>query len=114
MRVAIIGAAGRMGKVLIEAVDGAEGLELGAAVVEPGSSLIGADAGEMTGIGKTGVKMAGSLVLNSLPLTLWRAIIPSWPSTVQMRIPPTISQSTSSTAVSQEPVIARTGSAQEE
>ena len=61
MRVAIIGAAGRMGKVLIEAVDGTEGLELGAAVVEPGSSLIGADAGEMTGIGKTGVKMAGSL-----------------------------------------------------
>ena len=58
MRVAIIGAAGRMGKVLIEAVDGIEGLELGAAVVEPGSSLIGADAGEMTGIGKTGVKMA--------------------------------------------------------
>ena len=61
MRVAIIGAAGRMGKVLIEAVDGTEGLELGAAVVEPGSSLIGADAGEMTGIGKTGVKMAGTL-----------------------------------------------------
>ena len=61
MRVAVIGAAGRMGKVLIEAVDGTEGLELGAAVVEPGSSLIGADAGEMTSIGKTGVKMAGSL-----------------------------------------------------
>ena len=61
MRVAIIGAAGRMGKVLIEAVDGTEGLELGAAIVEPGSSLIGADAGEMTGIGKTGVKMAASL-----------------------------------------------------
>jgi len=61
MRVAIIGAAGRMGKVLIEAVDGTEGLELGAAIVEPGSSLVGADAGEMTGIGRTGVKMAGSL-----------------------------------------------------
>src|SRR5690554_8166717 len=61
MRVAIIGAAGRMGKVLIEAVDGTEGLELGAAIVEPGSSLIGADAGEMSSIGKTGVKMAGTL-----------------------------------------------------
>ena len=34
MRVAIIGAAGRMGKVLIEAVDGTEGLELGAAVLQ--------------------------------------------------------------------------------
>jgi 4-hydroxy-tetrahydrodipicolinate reductase len=61
MRVAIIGAAGRMGKVLIEAVCGTEGLELGAAVVEPESSLVGADAGDMIGIGKTGVKLAGSL-----------------------------------------------------
>ncbi|SDW07913.1 4-hydroxy-tetrahydrodipicolinate reductase [Marinobacter mobilis] len=61
MRVAIIGAAGRMGKVLIEAVDEAEGLELGAAVVEPDSTLIGADAGEMAGIGKTGVALAASL-----------------------------------------------------
>jgi len=61
MKVAIIGAAGRMGKVLIEAVDGTDGLQLGAAIVEPGNSLIGADAGDMTGIGKTGVAMAGSL-----------------------------------------------------
>lgn len=61
MRVAIIGAAGRMGKVLIEAVDDAEGLELGAAVIEPDSTLIGADAGEMAGIGKVGVALAGSL-----------------------------------------------------
>lgn len=61
MRVAIIGAAGRMGKVLIEAVDDAEGLELGAAVVEPGSSLVGADAGEVAGIGKSGVILVDSL-----------------------------------------------------
>jgi 4-hydroxy-tetrahydrodipicolinate reductase len=61
MKVAIIGAAGRMGKVLIEAVDGTDGLQLGAAIVEPGNSLIGADAGDMTGIGKTGVAMVGSL-----------------------------------------------------
>ena len=61
MKVAIIGAAGRMGKVLIEAVDGTDGLQLGAAIVEPGNSLIGADAGDMTGIGKTGVALAGSL-----------------------------------------------------
>lgn len=61
MRVAITGAAGRMGKVLIEAVGDAEGLELGAAIVHPESSLIGADAGEMAGIGKSGVKMVGKL-----------------------------------------------------
>lgn len=61
MRVAIIGAAGRMGKVLIEAIDEADGLELGAAVVEPGSSLVGVDAGEVAGIGKLGVSMVDSL-----------------------------------------------------
>ena len=61
MKVAIMGAAGRMGRVLIEAVEAAEGLTLGAAIVEPGSSLIGADAGELTGIGRTGVALAGSL-----------------------------------------------------
>lgn len=61
MRVAIIGAAGRMGKVLIEAVDDAEGLTLGAAIVEPGSSLVGADAGEVAGIGKVGVSLVSSL-----------------------------------------------------
>ena len=61
MKVAIMGAARRMGRVLIEAVEAAEGLTLGAAIVEPGSSLIGADAGELTGIGRTGVALAGSL-----------------------------------------------------
>ncbi|MBZ2169021.1 4-hydroxy-tetrahydrodipicolinate reductase [Marinobacter sp. F4216] len=61
MRVGIIGAAGRMGKVLIEAVDGTDGLELGAAIVEPGSTLVGADAGEVAGIGRLGVTLAGSL-----------------------------------------------------
>ncbi|WP_165856003.1 4-hydroxy-tetrahydrodipicolinate reductase [Marinobacter sp. JSM 1782161] len=61
MKVAIIGAAGRMGKVLIEAVDEAEGLELGAAIVDPTSSLVGADAGEVAGIGRNGVALASSL-----------------------------------------------------
>ncbi|MDG5500821.1 4-hydroxy-tetrahydrodipicolinate reductase [Marinobacter sp. BGYM27] len=60
-RVAITGAAGRMGKVLIEAVDSAEGLTLGAAIVHPESSLIGADAGEVAGVGKLGVAMAAQL-----------------------------------------------------
>lgn len=60
-RVAITGAAGRMGKTLIEAVDAAEGVTLGAAVVLPDSSLIGADAGELAGIGKNQVAISGSL-----------------------------------------------------
>lgn len=61
MRVAITGAAGRMGKVLIEAVQDADGVTLGAAIVNPDSSLIGADAGEVAGVGKLGVLMVGSL-----------------------------------------------------
>ncbi len=60
-RIAIIGAAGRMGKVLVEAVHAAEGATLGAAVVSPESTLIGADAGEVAGVGKLGVALAGSL-----------------------------------------------------
>lgn len=60
-RIAVIGAAGRMGKTLIEAVTQAEGATLSAAIVEPGSSLLGADAGELAGVGKLGVALAGSL-----------------------------------------------------
>jgi 4-hydroxy-tetrahydrodipicolinate reductase len=61
IRVAIVGAAGRMGKTLIEAVQAAEGLELGAATERPDSSLIGTDAGEVAGVGKLGVAIAGGL-----------------------------------------------------
>ncbi len=61
IRVAVTGAAGRMGKANIEALQMAEGIELGAAIVEPDSSLIGVDAGEMAGVGKLGVTVVGSL-----------------------------------------------------
>lgn len=57
-----MGAAGRMGKTLIEAICQAEGANLTAATVLPDSSLIGADAGEVAGVGKLGVALAGSLV----------------------------------------------------
>ncbi|MGD1983752.1 MAG: 4-hydroxy-tetrahydrodipicolinate reductase [Chromatiaceae bacterium] len=61
MRIAVVGAAGRMGKTLIEAVEQAEGLDLGAATEQPDSSLIGADAGEVAGVGKRGVMISHSL-----------------------------------------------------
>ncbi|MAM00059.1 MAG: 4-hydroxy-tetrahydrodipicolinate reductase [Alteromonadaceae bacterium] len=57
VRIAIAGAAGRMGKTLVEAVELTEGLELGAATDRPGSSLIGSDAGELAGIGRVGVTL---------------------------------------------------------
>jgi 4-hydroxy-tetrahydrodipicolinate reductase len=60
-RIAVMGAAGRMGKVLVEAVHQAPGVSLGAAIVSPGSSLEGADAGELAGVGKLGIILKSSL-----------------------------------------------------
>ena len=61
VRIAVTGAAGRMGKTLIEAVSLAEGAQLTAAIERPESSLVGADAGELAGIGKNGVAVTGSI-----------------------------------------------------
>lgn len=60
-RIGVTGAAGRMGKALIEAIDDADDLTLGAVIVHPESSLIGADAGEVAGIGRNGVTLAGDV-----------------------------------------------------
>ena len=60
-RIAVMGAAGRMGKILIEAVAQAEGAILAAAIDRPDSSLIGVDAGELAGIGRSGVVLAADL-----------------------------------------------------
>ena len=60
-RIAVMGAAGRMGKILIEAVGQAQDAELTAAVDRPDSSLIGADVGELVAQGKIGVTLAGDL-----------------------------------------------------
>jgi 4-hydroxy-tetrahydrodipicolinate reductase len=61
-RIAVMGAAGRMGKTLVEAVQArspASGLT--AAIVRPGSTLIGADAGELASLGRIGVSLSGNL-----------------------------------------------------
>jgi 4-hydroxy-tetrahydrodipicolinate reductase len=55
MRIAVTGAAGRMGRTLIQAVHAAPDLVLGAAFERPDSSLLGADAGELAGLGRLGV-----------------------------------------------------------
>ncbi|GGD07493.1 4-hydroxy-tetrahydrodipicolinate reductase [Halopseudomonas salina] len=60
-RVAVIGAAGRMGKTLIEAIDQTDGVELTAAIERPESSLVGSDAGELAGIGRNSVQVQDSL-----------------------------------------------------
>lgn len=60
-RIAILGAAGRMGRMLVQATLQTDGAELGAAIVRPGSSLVGADVGELIGTGKCGVALSDSL-----------------------------------------------------
>src|SRR6186713_235776 len=60
-RIAIAGAAGRMGKALIEATKANPAASLTGAVVRPGSTLIGADAGEFGGVGKLDVKIVGDI-----------------------------------------------------
>jgi len=60
-RIAITGAAGRMGRALVEAVRGTPGLELTVAVERPASSLLGGDAGELAGLGRIGVPLTADL-----------------------------------------------------
>lgn len=60
-RIAIAGAAGRMGRNLIEACQLAEGLQVSAALEHPDSTLLGADAGELAGIGSLGVSLGADL-----------------------------------------------------
>jgi 4-hydroxy-tetrahydrodipicolinate reductase len=60
-RIAITGAAGRMGRSLIEAVHNTEGLELTVALEHPDSTLLGTDAGELTGLGRLGVTLGADL-----------------------------------------------------
>ncbi len=61
IKVAIAGAAGRMGKALIEAVNIAKGMQLTVALEHSACSLLGADAGELAGFGKSGVEIVSDL-----------------------------------------------------
>lgn len=62
-RIAITGAAGRMGRTLIEACQRADGLRLTVALEHPQSSLIGGDAGELAGLGRSGVRVGADLAV---------------------------------------------------
>jgi len=59
--IAIAGAAGRMGKNLIQAVMQTQGVELAAASENPVSSLMGSDAGEVAGVGHLGIPLVADL-----------------------------------------------------
>ncbi len=61
MRVAIVGASGRMGLTLIQAVTQAPALTLTVAIDRPDSPVMGKDAGDIAGVGTAGVKVTDSL-----------------------------------------------------
>ena len=65
LKIAIAGAAGRMGRTLISAVYDASqnnsNITLSGAIARQGSSLVGVDAGEMAGIGNLGLPVVASL-----------------------------------------------------
>ena len=60
-RIAITGAAGRMGRSLIEAVHQTDGMEVTVVLEHPDNSLLGSDAGDLAGIGRLGVILGSDL-----------------------------------------------------
>ncbi|WP_416886506.1 4-hydroxy-tetrahydrodipicolinate reductase [Marinospirillum sp.] len=55
MKIAVMGVAGRMGRALVQAIGEQTDLTLSAGLVEPNSSLVGVDLGELAGQGKLGL-----------------------------------------------------------
>ncbi|OQW77545.1 MAG: 4-hydroxy-tetrahydrodipicolinate reductase [Proteobacteria bacterium ST_bin11] len=61
VRIAVVGASGRMGLCLLRATLVAENTELTVAVSRPDSLAIGKDAGELAGIATAGIQVTGDL-----------------------------------------------------
>ncbi len=61
INIAITGASGRMGRALVQAVSQSEGLRLTGATERAGSAALGADAGELAGVGRLGVALRDKL-----------------------------------------------------
>ncbi len=59
MRLVVAGAAGRMGRVLIEIIRQTPGAHLAGAIEQPNSIAIGQDAGLLAGCGQMGVAISG-------------------------------------------------------
>lgn len=57
MKIAIAGAAGRMGQMLIQRIANTDGCSLAGAIESASSNALGRDAGEVAGVGAKGVKI---------------------------------------------------------
>jgi 4-hydroxy-tetrahydrodipicolinate reductase len=58
MRLVVVGAAGRMGRMLVQAIAATDGCRLAGALERPGSVALGQDAGLLAGTGKSGVMIS--------------------------------------------------------
>ena len=72
IKIGVIGAGGRMGRMLIEAVQDNAQTTLNAAIERQGSSLVGADAGEVAAIGHLDVQIVDDLksVINDIDVLI--------------------------------------------
>ncbi|OLF37426.1 4-hydroxy-tetrahydrodipicolinate reductase [Psychrobacter sp. Cmf 22.2] len=72
IKVGVIGAGGRMGRMLIEAVQDNPQTLLSAAIERQGSSLVGADAGEVAAIGRLEIQIVDDLtaVINDIDVLI--------------------------------------------
>ncbi len=61
MRIVVAGAGGRMGRTLVKAIAETRGLVLAGALEQAGSPLVGQDAGELAGLGKSGVALTSDI-----------------------------------------------------
>ena len=57
LRIAVLGAAGRMGRAVLSCVFEADDLALAGAVIEPSDRLLGRDAAELVGMDAVGVPL---------------------------------------------------------
>jgi 4-hydroxy-tetrahydrodipicolinate reductase len=58
MRLIVVGASGRMGRTLIQAIAQSDGVVLAGAVEAAGSAVIGRDSGELAGLATNGIAVA--------------------------------------------------------
>ncbi len=85
VKVGICGAAGRMGKTILEVCNGNDDVEIAAAIEYSGSPLLGLDAGEVAGIGKLGVNITDDIlsVADQLDVMIDFTLASSLPANVQ-------------------------------
>lgn len=61
IKAAVCGAAGRMGKTILEVIGETDGITVGAALEQSGSPALGRDAGEQAGIGSLGISVTDNI-----------------------------------------------------